>query len=75
MINITKHEAFIMREKGYEEFILKSHSKHPKYYIVEERENIYKWNKGLHRKELVRLSAMNALEEYRKSCIVKEVTA
>lgn len=75
MINITKHEAFKMREIGYGEFVLKSHSKHPKYYLVEETENIYKWNKGLKKKELVRLSAMNALNEYRKSHIVKEVTA
>lgn len=75
MINITKHEAEVMRKLGYSEFVKHTFSKHKKYYLVEERDNIYKWNKGTKRKELVRLSAMNALEQYRKSCIVKEVTA
>ena len=73
MINITKKEAFMMRKNGYEEFVLKSHSKHPKYYLVEETEDIWRWNKGLKRRELVRLSAINALEKYRKERIVKVV--
>ena len=43
MYQITKQEAFMMRENGYEKFVLKSHSKHPKYYLVEEHENVYKY--------------------------------
>ena len=89
MYQITKQEAFMMRENGYEKFVLKSHSKHPKYYLVEDYENVYKYynetdddgnpvydkyGKKKKYKELIRLSAMNALEKYRKSHIVKEVT-
>lgn len=67
MIKISKTEALKMRELGYGEFVKKSYSKNPTFYLVEERDNIYKWNKDLKQKELVRLSAMNALKEYQDS--------
>lgn len=75
MIKITKHEAEVMIQKGYQEFVKNTVSKYKHYYLVEEKDDVYRWNKDLRRKELVRLSALNALDQYRKSCIVKEVTA
>ena len=51
---ITKNEAAIMRDKGFQDFVKKSKSKHPKYYIVEDRK------------------ALNALEEYKQSRVIKE---
>lgn len=67
MLNITKHEAFMLREKGYGNFVLKSHTKHPKYYLVEEQNDVYKYNSKEGKRVLVRLSALNMLKEYRKS--------
>ena len=69
LIIISKKEAFKLREDGYGEFVKKSfNKKHPTYYCVEEKENIYRYDKALRKKVLVRLSALNKLEEYRKSC-------
>lgn len=68
MVIITKKEAFKLREDGYAEFVKKSANKqHPTYYCVEE-ENIYKYDKALKKKVLVRLGALGKLEEYRRSC-------
>ena len=66
MIKITKKEAFMLREKGYEEFVKKSHTKHPKYYCVEEQ-NVYKYDPKKEEYVLVRLGALNMLKKYRKS--------
>ena len=72
MIIISKQEAKYLRKEGYGEFVKKSfNKKHPTYYCVEEKENIYKYIKLENNKTkriLVRLSALNKLEEYRKSC-------
>ena len=54
MLLITKSEAFGLREQGWQDYIKKSASRHPKYYLVED----YK--------------ALNALERYRKSKLIKE---
>lgn len=70
MIKISKREAFYMRNMGFEEFVKKSFSKSPTYFLVEETEDVYKWNKYLKQKELVRLSAMNVLKLYRQSHII-----
>lgn len=70
MIKISKQEAFYMRNMGFEEFVKKSFSKSPTYFLVEETEDVYKWNKYLKQKELVRLSAMNVLKLYRQSHII-----
>ena len=67
MIKITKKEAFMLREEGYEEFVKKSHSKHPTYYCVEDKNDIYKYDKALKKKVLVRLGALNMLKKYRES--------
>ena len=67
MIKITKKEAFMLREKGYEEFVKKSHTKHPKYYCVEEQNDVYKYDPKKGKCVLVRLSALNMLKKYRKS--------
>ena len=71
MIKITKVEAEFMRQSNYGNFVKKTYSKNPPtYYLVEEREDVYnRYGK------LIRLSAMNALEQYRKSRIVKEVNS
>ena len=67
MIQITKREAEIMRKRGYDKFVKHSYSRHKKYYLVEEQDDIYKYNKKTRRVELVRLSALNMLKEYRRS--------
>ena len=67
MIKITKSEAFELRKMGYEEFVQHTYSKHKSYYLVEEREDIYRYDKATKKKELVRLSALNALDKLRKS--------
>lgn len=67
MIKITKKEAFMLREKGYGEFVKKSHSKHPTYYCVEDKNDIYKYDKALKKKVLVKLGALNMLNKYRES--------
>lgn len=57
----------MLRENGYEEFVKKSANKdHPTYYCVEESENVYRYDKALKKKVLVRLGALNKLEQYRK---------
>lgn len=74
MIQITKREAEIMRERGYENFVKKTYPNKPKkttYYLVEETDDVYRWDSHMKQKELVRLSAMNALKEYRNSVKVK----
>ena len=35
MLLITKNEAFAMREQGFKNYVKKSASRHPKYYLVE----------------------------------------
>ena len=72
MVKISKKEAFRLREDGYSEFVKKSANKdHPTYFCVEETDNIYRYDKALKKKVLVRLSALNKLAEYRKSCVAK----
>jgi hypothetical protein len=61
MIEISKSEAKQLRKLGYDEFVKCSHSKHKKYYLVEERDDVYKYNRHTKEKELVRLSTLNAL--------------
>ena len=67
MIKITKKEAEFMRENGYDEFVKHSYSKHKTYYLVEEQNNVYKYNPSKGKYTLVRLSALNMLKKYRKS--------
>lgn len=64
---ITKQEAFYLREEGYEEFVKHTHTKYKKYYVVEEKDDVYKYNKKKRERELVRLSALNMLKKYRRS--------
>ena len=67
MIKITKKEAFKLREEGYSEFVKKSYSKNPTYYLVEEENDVYRYDPKLGKRVLVRLSALNMLNKYRKS--------
>ena len=69
---ITKKEAFYLRENGYEEFVKTSHTKHKKYYVVEEQNDVYKYNPKAGKRTLARLSALNMLEKYRKSIKVTD---
>ena len=72
MIKITKTEAFKMRELGYSEFVKHTYSKHKKYYLVEEKDDIYRYDPKKGKRVLSRLSALNMLEKYRKSIRVTE---
>jgi hypothetical protein len=67
LIKITKREAEIMRNEGYGEFVKHSYSKHKTYYLVEEQNNVYKYDPKKGKRVLVRLSALNMLKKYRKS--------
>ena len=67
MIIITKKEAEFMRKEGYEEFVKHTFSKHKTYYLVEEANNVYKYDPKRGKRVLVRLSALNMLKKYRKS--------
>lgn len=67
MIKISKKEAFMLREEGYDEFVKKSRSKHPTYYCVEDKNDVYRYDKALRKKVLVRLGALNMLKKYRES--------
>lgn len=71
MVKISKSEAMELRKLGYDEFIKKTYSKHPSYFLVEEKENIYKYERGTRRRHLVRLSALNMLEKIRKEKIIE----
>lgn len=72
LIKISKNEAFRMRSLGYDEFVKKTYSKHPSYFLVEEKENIYRREKGTNKRRLVRLSAMNMLEKIRRESILEK---
>ena len=56
-----------MRKEGYEEFVKHTFSKHKTYYLVEEVNNVYKYDPKKGKRVLVRLSALNMLKKYRKS--------
>ncbi len=72
MIKLTKEEAFKLRDEGYSDFVKKSHSKHPTYYLVEEKNDVYKYSSKEGKRVLVRLSALNMLEKYRKSKMITD---
>ena len=59
-----------MRELVGEEYVKKSHSKHPTYYLVEEHDE-YEFNRKTGRKELVRVGALTRYKQYRESLIKK----
>ena len=67
MIIITKKEAEFMRKEGYEEFVKHTFTKSKTYYLVEEANNVYKYDSKRGKRVLVRLSALNMLKKYRKS--------
>lgn len=67
MIIITKREAEVMRNEGYEEFVKHTYTKHKTYYLVEEKNDVYRYDPKKGKRVLVRLSALNMLDKYRKS--------
>ena len=72
MIIITKREAEIMRKEGYSEFVKHTYTKHKTYYLVEEKNDVYRYDPKRGKRVLVRLSALNMLKEYRKSVGITE---
>lgn len=72
MIIITKREAEVMRNEGYEEFVKHTYTKHKTYYLVEEKNDIYRYDPKKGKRVLVRLSALNMLDKYRKSIGITE---
>lgn len=54
-----------MRKEGYAAFIQHTYSKHKTYYLVEEQNDIYKYDPKKGRRVLIRLSALNKLKKYR----------
>lgn len=72
LIKITKKEAEFMRKNGYDEFVKHTYSKHKKYYLVEEKNDVYKYDPKKGKRVLSRLSALNMLEKYRKSIKVTD---
>ena len=67
MIKISKKEAEFMRENGYDEFVKHSYSKHKTYYLVEEQNDVYRYDPKKGKRALIRLSALNMLKKYRNS--------
>lgn len=72
MIKITKKEAEFMRKNGYDEFVKHTYSKHKSYYLVEEKNDVYKYDPKKGRRVLSRLGALNMLNKYRESIKVTD---
>lgn len=70
MIRISKEEAFAMRKIVGEQYVKKSYSKHPTYYLVEEHDE-YRFNPKTKKKEVVRYGALSLYKQYCESKIVK----
>ena len=56
-----------MKRNGYENFVKHTFTKHKTYYLVEERDDIYRYDPKAGKRVLVRLSALHMLEKYRKT--------
>ena len=56
-----------MRKEGYDEFVKHTYTKHKTYYLVEEKTDVYRYDPKKGKRVLVRLSALNMLDKYRKS--------
>ena len=71
MITITKKEAEFLRENNYSDYVKKSFSKHPTYFLVEETNDKYKKDYKTGKYKLVKLSPVHMLEKYRKDRIIE----
>lgn len=71
MIKISKKEAEAMRKMGYKDCVKHTYGHHKHYFLVEEKDNIYEYDKRGKRVGIIRLGALNALEKYREERIVK----
>lgn len=70
LIKISKSDAEYMRKYVGEKYVKKSYSKHPTYYLVEERdETVY--NRKTKKYEIVKYGALSLYKKYRNSLIVK----
>ena len=72
MIKITKNEAKYMKENGYEDCI-NTTGHHKEYRLVEEREDVYAYDKNGKRGRLLTLGALNALKRYREEITIATV--
>lgn len=59
-----------MRKNGYGEFVKKSHSKHPTYYLVEDPDT-YGYDGKTRKKYVVKHGALNFYYDYRNSLLKK----
>ncbi len=73
MIKITKNEAKYMKENGYEDCIIHTTGHHKEYRLVEEREDVYAYDKNGKRGRLLTLGALNALKRYREEITIATV--
>lgn len=64
IIKITKNDAFYMRKHGYTEFVKKSKTKHPTYYLVEEPD-VYGYDKRNHKRYIKKKGALSFYYGYR----------
>lgn len=65
MISISKKEAEYMRSEGYGQYVQSTHTRCKHYYLVEQKDDYYSWNPVTRQKEIVKLSAMSKLSNYR----------
>lgn len=68
LIKISKSDAIYMRNNGYGEFVKKTYSKHPTYFLVEEQDT-YEYNRKTRRRDIVKYGALSVYRQYRKSLI------
>lgn len=65
IIKISKSDAKYMREQGYGQYVKKSHSKHPTYYLVEEPD-VTVYNKNARRRDIAKYGALSVYKMHRK---------
>ena len=59
-----------MRKNGFEEFVKKSKSKHPTYYLVEEYD-VCRYDKKLHKRVVIKKGALSFYRRHLKNITVK----
>ena len=59
-----------MRKNGFHEFVKKSKSKHPTYYLVEEHD-VCRYNKKLHKRVVIKQGALSFYRRHLNNITVK----
>lgn len=57
-----------MRENGYGEFVKKTYSGSPTYYLVEEPDT-YRYNRKTRKNDIVKYGALSVYKQYRESLV------